>query len=276
MMMILWIMGLSLGILLLGYLGLPFWGWMGLLAMGLFVLQVPLLIWMIAIGLGAIAGIPQLRQPILTQPMMTLIQRFHWLPHISETERAAIEAGTVWVEREFFSAQPYLARLLSEPYPQISDELQIFLGGPVEQVCRMTSDWEIYQRKDLPPEVWDYLKQEGFFGMMIPKEYGGLGLTSTAYSTVMNKLASRSFNHVATVGVTNSLGPVKLLLRYGTDAQKQTYLPRLARGEDIPCVALTEPLAGSDAASITSNGVVFRGEEGNCISDSIGRSVTLP
>lgn len=263
MMTLVWIIGISFGILILGFMGLPLWGWLGLGALLLFVANAPLLMWVLASVLGAIAIIPQFRQIFLTQPIMSVIQKFHWLPHISETERAAIEAGTVWIEREFFSAPPNLDRLFSEPYPHISTELQTFLDGPVEHVCRMTSDWEIYQRQDLPPDVWDYLKQASFFGMMIPKEYGGLGFTSTAYSAVMSKLASRSFTHVATVGVTNSLGPAKLLLRYGTDTQKQTYLPRLATGEDIPCFALTEPLAGSDAASISSNGVVFRGEDGD-------------
>jgi acyl-CoA dehydrogenase len=192
---------------------------------------------------------------------MEAIQSLKLFPHISETERAAVEAGTVWVEGEFFTGQPDFQRMLKEPYPDLTPEVQAFLEGPVEQVCRMTSDWEIYQRKDLPPEVWEYLKCERFFGIMIPTEYGGLGFSHLAYSTVMAKLASRSFTYVATVGVTNSLGPAKLLLRYGTSAQKQQYLPRLARGEEIPCFALTEPQAGSDAASITSEGVVFRGDD---------------
>ncbi|MGH2413971.1 MAG: acyl-CoA dehydrogenase, partial [Microcystaceae cyanobacterium] len=184
------------------------------------------------------------------------------LPTISETERAAIEAGTVWVDGEFFSGAPNFKRLNSEVYPQLSADIQAFLDGPVEQVCSMVNDWEIHSRKDLPPEVWDYLKQERFLGMSIPQEYGGLGFSNLACSAVMTKLASRSFTYMATVGVTNSLGPAKLLLRYGTSAQKDYYLPRLARGEEIPCFALTEPNAGSDAASITSAGVVFQGEDG--------------
>ena len=257
---------LILGVLFLGYMGLPILGWtLGILAV---LLWMPVSWgWLIAVAvLGAIANIPVLRQRLLSKPIMNLIQRFHWLPKISDTERAAIEAGTVWVEEEFFTGVPDTQRLLSVPYPHIPDEVQAFLDGPVTQVCRMTSDWEIYQRKDLPPEVWSYLKQEKFFGMMIPKEYGGLGFTPVAYSAVMAKLASRSFTHVATVGVTNSLGPAKLLLRYGTETQKQRYLPRLASGEDIPCFALTEPLAGSDAASITSHGVVFQDDHGDlCI-----------
>jgi acyl-CoA dehydrogenase len=193
---------------------------------------------------------------------MKAIRGLKLLPRISETERAAIEAGTVWIEGEFFSGKPNFVRIHNQPYPPLEPDVQIFLDGPVEQVCRMATDWEIYQRKDMPPEVWAYLKQERFFGMMIPRQYGGLGFSNLAYSAVMVKLASRSFTHTATVGVTNSLGPAKLLLHYGTPAQKEYYLPRLARGEEIPCFALTEPHAGSDAASITADGVVFRGEDG--------------
>lgn len=206
--------------------------------------------------------IPWSRRLLLTGPILKTIQRLKLLPKISDTERAAIEAGNAWVEQEFFTGKPDFERILSATYPELSPEIQAFLDGPVEQICQMASDWEIYQRKDLPPAVWDALKRERFFGMMIPKEFGGLGFSNLAYSAVMVKLASRSFTHVATVGVTNSLGPAKLLLRYGTDEQKARYLPRLAIGEEIPCFALTEPNAGSDAASLTSEGEVFRGEDG--------------
>ncbi|NJM64595.1 MAG: acyl-CoA dehydrogenase [Acaryochloris sp. RU_4_1] len=248
--------------LLLGYFGVPLWTWTLYCAGLLTLTHPPLWLWGLY-GTGAvILNLPLLRRWLVTYPLMQAIQALKLFPHISETERAAIEAGTVWIEGEFFTGQPDFQRMLNEPYPDLTPEVQAFLEGSVEQVCRMTSDWEIYQRKDLPAEVWEYLKRERFFGMMIPAEYGGLGFSHLAYSAVMAKLASRSFTHVATVGVTNSLGPAKLLLRYGTPAQKQRYLPRLARGEEIPCFALTEPQAGSDAASITSEGVVFRGEDG--------------
>ncbi|MGK7875725.1 MAG: acyl-CoA dehydrogenase [Xenococcaceae cyanobacterium] len=248
--------------ILFGYIGVPLWLWFLYLAAVLGIFNAPIWGWFIFGILALILNVPQLRQWLVTAPIIKSIQALKLLPAISDTEQAAIEAGTVWVEGELFSGQPDFKRLNSEPYPQLPREVQAFLDGPVEQVCRMATDWEIYQRKDLPPEVWDYLKQERFFGMMIPKEYGGLGFSNLAYSAVMTKLASRSFTHVATVGVTNSLGPAKLLLRYGTSEQKDYYLPRLARGEEIPCFALTEPNAGSDAASITSNGVVFKGEDG--------------
>lgn len=249
-------------LLLLGYLGVPLWMWSLYFAAVLTVGKAPIWVWVLFGMIAVVLNVPMLRRSLVTSPILHGIKALNLLPQISDTERAAIEAGTVWVDGEFFSGKPDFQRIISEPYPQITPELQAFLDGPVEQVCRMASDWEIYCRKDLPPEVWDYLKQERFFGMMIPKEYGGLGFSNFAYSAVMMKLASRSFTHTATVGVTNSLGPAKLLLRYGTPAQKDYYLPRLARGEEIPCFALTEPHAGSDASSITSTGVVFKGEDG--------------
>jgi acyl-CoA dehydrogenase len=248
-------------VLVLGYFGVPLWAWTLYIAGLLTLSNPPLWLWGLYVTGVVILNVPLLRRWLVTYSLMEAIQSLKLFPHISETERAAVEAGTVWVEGEFFTGQPDFQRMLKEPYPDLTPEVQAFLEGPVEQVCRMTSDWEIYQRKDLPPEVWEYLKRERFFGIMIPTEYGGLGFSHLAYSTVMAKLASRSFTYVATVGVTNSLGPAKLLLRYGTSAQKQQYLPRLARGEEIPCFALTEPQAGSDAASITSEGVVFRGDD---------------
>ena len=244
------------------YIGVPLWLW-SLYAAGILgVYQAPLWAWISLGVLALIFNIPQLRQRLITVYIVKAIAALKLLPKISDTEREAIEAGNVWVDGEFFSGKPNFKRLLSEPYPQLSPEIKLFLDNQVEKVCQMATDWEIHVRKDLPPEVWDYLKQERFFGMMIPQEYGGLGFSNLAYSTVMTKLASRSFTHTATVGVTNSLGPAKLLLRYGTQAQKDYYLPRLAKGEEIPCFALTEPNAGSDASSIVSNGVVFKGNDG--------------
>jgi acyl-CoA dehydrogenase len=203
-----------------------------------------------------------LRRLLMTLPMMKLIAAMKLLPTISATETAAIEAGSVWIESEFFGGKPDWERVQAQAYPTVGPRLQALLDGPVEKICHMATDWEIYQRKDLSPAVWAELKQDGFLGMMIPAEYGGLGLSNFEYSSVMAKLASRSFIYTATVGVTNSLGPAKLLLNYGTPEQKAHYLPQLAKGEIIPCFALTEPLAGSDAASISARGTVFRGEDG--------------
>jgi acyl-CoA dehydrogenase len=248
--------------LILGYIGVPLWVWSLYGAAVLAVCQSPLWLWGILGAIAVVLNLPVLRRSLLMAPLLRGINALNLLPSISETERAAIEAGTVWVDGELFSGKPDWQRLNREPYPQLTPKIQAFLDGPVEEVCCMASDWDIYRGKDLPPQVWIYLKQERFFGLMIPQEYGGLGFSNLAYSAVLMKLASRSFTHVAAVGVPNSLGPAKLLMRYGTPEQKQHYLPRLARGEEIPCFALTEPTAGSDAASIQSEGVVFRGEDG--------------
>ncbi|NJP12705.1 MAG: acyl-CoA dehydrogenase [Leptolyngbyaceae cyanobacterium RU_5_1] len=256
---------LALLLLLFGYIGVPLWVWSVYCVVVLGLFQAPIWAWLVFGVVAVILNIPILRRSLITLPIMNGIRAFNLLPSISETEKAAIEAGTVWIDGEFFSGAPNFTRMNAEAYPQLTPEIQNFLEGPVEQVCRMATDWEIQCRKDLPPQVWDYLKHERFFGMMIPKEYDGLGFSNLAYSTVMVKLASRSFTHTATVGVTNSLGPAKLLLRYGTPAQKEYYLPRLARGDEIPCFALTEPTAGSDAASITSTGIVFKGEDGKLL-----------
>ncbi|PZD72010.1 Acyl-coenzyme A dehydrogenase [Acaryochloris thomasi RCC1774] len=261
MMLLITFSTLLVAFILLGYIGVPLWIWALYGAAVLGALNAPVWLWTVFVTLVMVMNIPLLRCRLVTSPIMKLIHDWKLFPKISETERAAIEAGNVWVDGEFFTGKPDFQRILSEPYPQLTPEIQAFLDGPVEQVCRMASDWEIYQRQDLPPEVWEYLKQERFFGMMIPEKHGGLGFSNLAYSAVMAKLASRSFTHVATVGVTNSLGPAKLLLRYGTEEQKDNYLPRLASGEEVPCFALTEPQAGSDAASITSSGVVFKGED---------------
>ncbi|MGG6270329.1 acyl-CoA dehydrogenase [Leptolyngbya sp. AN03gr2] len=249
---------LILLLLTIGFIGVPLWVWLGYSAIALFIFAAPLWLWSIYAAIALILSVPQIRRPLLTTPIMKVIR----VPKISDTERAAINAGTVWVEGEFFSGAPDFERINQAAYPEVTPELQAFLDQQVEQVCRMATDWEIHQHKDLPVAVWQYLKQERFFGMMIPVEYGGLGFSNFAYSSVMAKLASRSFIHTATVGVTNSLGPAKLLLNYGTSEQKAYYLPRLASGEEIPCFALTEPTAGSDAASITAKGTVFQDDEG--------------
>jgi len=187
------------------------------------------------------------------------------LPTIGETERIALEAGTVWWDKELFSGKPNWGKMLSFKEKELTDDELAFLDGPVETLCNMISDWDVSQNWDLPEEAWDYIKKEKFFGMIIPKNYGGLGFGARAHSEVVSKLASRSTATAVTVMVPNSLGPAELLLHYGTQEQKDHYLPRLASGKDIPCFGLTEPTAGSDAGALKSFGVVckrtFEGKE---------------
>ena len=219
---------------------------------------VSLLVWVLALALAFILNFPTVRQAILARPLLKLFKRM--LPPLSETEREALEAGTVGWDGELFSGNPDWNKLLSPPAPRLTDSEQAFLDGPVEELCRMLDDWRIVEQdKDLPPEVWQFLKQERFFGMIIPTGYGGLGFSVLAHSQVIMKIASRSVTAAVTVMVPNSLGPAELLLHYGTQAQKEHYLPLLARGEEIPCFALTGPEAGSDAAAIPDRGVVCRG-----------------
>lgn len=214
--------------------------------------------WLVFIPLALFMLHAELRQRWVTGPLMTWFMRA--IPPISATEREALEAGTVWWEADLFGGQPDWNRMLDFPPPRLSDTERAFIDGPVETVCGMIDDWAITEEyRDLPPQVWQYLKDEGFFGMIIPQEYGGLEFSAFAHSTVVMKLATRSITAAVTVMVPNSLGPAELLLHYGTPEQQKHYLPRLARGIDIPCFALTAPEAGSDAASMTDSGIVCRG-----------------
>lgn len=202
--------------------------------------------------------LPPIRQILLSKPLMNLINKLGLLPAISETEKIAIDAGTVWVEKEFFTGKPNFNELLSQPYEKLSDEEQAFVDGPCQELCEMVHDWDIQCDGDLPKSAWDYIKKEGFFSFIIPKKYGGKEFSGLAVSSIVGKLTAASGPLGTTVMVPNSLGPAELLLHYGTEEQKNHYLPRLADGREIPCFALTEPTAGSDAGSITANGVVFK------------------
>ena len=201
---------------------------------------------------------PDLRRRRISAPALQWFRGV--LPPMSDTERDAIEAGTVWWDGQLFSGRPDWNQLLAVPAPLLTAEEQAFVDGPTEQLCAMVSDWDIGQRMDLPPEAWAFIKEQGFFGLIIPREYGGKGFSALAHSQIVMKLATRSADLASTVMVPNSLGPAELLLHYGTDEQRQRYLPRLARGEEIPCFALTGPLAGSDAGAMPDSGVVCRGE----------------
>jgi acyl-CoA dehydrogenase len=221
--------------------------------------------------LVALSVIP-LRRRLISDPMFAVFRRI--LPPMSVTEREALDAGTVWWEADLFRGEPDWKKLLSIPRPQLSAEEQAFLDGPVEELCRMVDDWDVtHNRRDLPPEIWRFIKEKGFFGMIIPKQFGGLEFSAQAHSAVVVKLGSRSITAAVTVMVPNSLGPAELLMRYGTDAQKSYYLPRLARGQEVPCFALTSPDAGSDAASIPDRAFVCR-REFNGKPDVLGMRVT--
>jgi acyl-CoA dehydrogenase len=211
----------------------------------------------ILIGFTLLFAIAPIRRLIFARPLLAIMKRV--LPPIGETERIALEAGTVWWDRDLFSGNPNWKKMLDFKIQPLSNEEKMFLDGPVQKLCTMANDWEINKQWDLPPEIWSFLKEHRFFGMIIPKKYGGLGFSAQAHSEVVSKLGSRSTSVAVTVMVPNSLGPAELLLHYGTEEQKDHYLPRLARGQEIPCFALTEPQAGSDASSIRSSGVICNG-----------------
>lgn len=246
--------------LILGFTGAPFILWTLAIAAALIGFGAPLPVLYAFAAVAVIFNIKPLRAVIVTAPVMKLMKGF--LPKISETERTALEAGVVWVEKDLFSGKPDFKKILNEPYPQLTQEEKDFMNGPVERLCAALDDWKIWQSRELPQEAWDIIKKERFLGMIIPKEYGGLGFTALAHSEVIMKLATRSIPATVTVMVPNSLGPAELLIHYGTEDQKKNLLPRLARGEELPCFALTEPNAGSDAGSLTSSGVLFKGEDG--------------
>lgn len=198
------------------------------------------------------------RRRHITGPLLKQIKQ--QLPNISATEQEAIKAGNTWWEKELFCGQPDWQQLMKIPAPQLSEEEQSFLDHQVETLCRMLNDWQItHEEHDLPKAVWDYIKQEKFFGLIIPKQYGGLEFSAFAHSTIITKIATRSVSAAVNIMVPNSLGPAELLLRYGTEGQKNHYLPRLVTGAEIPCFALTAPQAGSDASNIPDSGIICKG-----------------
>jgi acyl-CoA dehydrogenase len=223
-----------------------FVAWLGALIALIAILVVPFIV-------------PGLRRALITRPLLLRFRQV--MPRMSQTEREALEAGTVGWDGELFSGRPAWEQLLAIPQSTLTAEEQHFLDHEVEALCAMVSDWETTNvHKDLPPRVWQYIKDHGFLGMIIPKAFGGLGFSACAHSQVVTKLCTRCATVAVTVLVPNSLGPGELLLHYGTDEQKRHYLPRLARGEEIPCFALTNPQAGSDAAAIPDWGVVCEGD----------------
>ncbi|MGV2842089.1 acyl-CoA dehydrogenase, partial [Vibrio cyclitrophicus] len=215
--------------------------------------------WLCYLLAVAIFAVPTIRQTLVSQKALSLFKKV--LPAMSQTEKEALEAGTVWWEAELFKGKPEWKKLQNIADPKLSEAEQAFLDGPVNDVCEMVNDYQVtHELADLPSEVWQYLKDHKFFAMIIKKKYGGLEFSAYAQSLVLQKLTGVSSVLSSTVGVPNSLGPGELLQHYGTEAQKNHYLPRLAEGKEIPCFALTSPEAGSDAGSIPDYGIVCKGD----------------
>lgn len=217
------------------------------------------LYWLLFIAAVSVTHLRHLRQRYIVKPAVAKLKK--QMPSISNTEREAIEAGNPWWEKELLCGRPNWKNLFKFPQPRLTSEEQNFIDNQVETLCKMLNDWDILVKdKDLSPAVWEYLKKEKFFGLVIPKQYGGLGFSALAHSTIVVKIATRSMSTAVNMMVPNSLGPGELLAYYGTEEQKNYYLPRLARGEEVPCFALTGPEAGSDAGAIPDSGVICRGQ----------------
>jgi acyl-CoA dehydrogenase len=259
--------GLLILILLVSaYLRLPLIVWTLLLTVGLINIQLyadiglaqQSLLWIIFAAIVLPLNLKIIRRTVFTQAIYRLMKRV--MPTISQTEQEALDAGDVWWEAELFSGRPDFNIIRNLPRPTLTDEEQAFIDGPVEAFCRMVDDWQITQVDyDLTAEAWRFAKDNGFFAMIIPKQYGGLDYSAFCHSQVVMKIGSRSGSAGVTVMVPNSLGPGKLLMTYGTDEQKNYYLPRLAKGIDIPCFGLTGPDAGSDAGAMPDEGVICYG-----------------
>ena len=219
---------------------------------------IPLLGLIALVVVASLILIRPIRRAVISRPLFSTYRKV--LPQMTATERDALEAGTVWWEGELFRGKPDWKKLHAYPKPTLSAAEQSFMDNEVEEACRLVDDWKVtHELYDLPNEAWRYIKDKGFLGMIIPKKYGGLEFSAYAHSQVVTKLSTRSSALAVSVMVPNSLGPAELLLHYGTDEQKSHYLPRLAKGIEVPAFALTSPWAGSDAASIPDNGVVCKG-----------------
>ena len=252
-------------ILAIAYVRAPGWAWAGVIGASLIALAgtagLPPVATAVLLGVfavvAAVLNFTGLRRTVISDRLLGAFRKV--MPPMSQTEADAINAGTVWWDGQLFSGKPDWAKLLATPKPTLTPEEQSFLDNETEQLCAIANDWETYGIGDLPPHVWQFIKDKGFLGMIIPKEYGGKGFSAYMHSQVVTKLSTRCSAAAISVMVPNSLGPAELLLHYGTDEQKRHYLPRLARGLDIPAFALTNPNAGSDAASIPDVGVVCKG-----------------
>jgi acyl-CoA dehydrogenase len=255
---------LLLIILGFGFFSFPLFSYFALVgAYSFLFLDVGIIFWALFAVLGFIFLVSKNRINLITKKLVNFINKKGLLPKISDTEEAALQAGTNWVEADFFKAEVNFKKINAQRVTTLTKEEQDFLDNEVNQLCEMSTDWEIFQNRDLSAEVWQFIKDKKFFGMIIPKEYGGLGFSATAHSRVIEKLVSRSQVLAITIMVPNSLGPAELILKHGTQKQKNRYLSDLAHGIQVPCFGLTEPNAGSDATSITSNGVIFKDENGD-------------
>jgi len=214
-------------------------------------------IWLIYLASAVLFNFPVLRKKVFTAPVLSYFKSK--LPPMSRTEQEAIDAGDTWWEKELFQGNPDWSVLSNFKKPTLTPEEKAFIEGPVETLCAKLHAFEIEESREIPQEIWDYLRKERFFGLCIDKKYGGRGFSAYAHSSVIAKISSRSLSTAVTVMVPNSLGPAELVYHYGTQEQKDYYLPRLASGEDIPCFGLTGPLAGSDAGAIPDKGIVCKG-----------------
>ena len=218
-----------------------------------------LILFVLIVALAVVLGVTDIRRNLITKPVFAIFKKI--LPPLSDTEREAMEAGDVWWDGELFKGKPDWQKLHQIPKPQLSAEEQSFLDNEVETLLKMLDDYKIVQeQRDLPTDVWNYIKANGFFAMIIPKAYGGREFSAIANSTIVSRIATRSLTAAVTVMVPNSLGPGELLMHYGTQEQKDRWLPGLAAGKEVPCFALTGPEAGSDAGGIPDNGVVCKGQ----------------
>lgn len=268
----LWILAVVLIILFAAYFRVPLIMWS--LSVGIVLMLYQIIqpasalwltsLWVIYIAVFALLNIKPLRRLLFSRNVYRAMAKV--MPTISQTEQEALDAGDVWWEAELFKGKPDFEKIRSLPRPKLNAEEQAFLDGPVEQLCEMIDDWKItHEDFNLSAEAWQFIKDNKFFAMIIPKQYGGLEYSALLHSEVVMKLTSRSGTAAVTVMVPNSLGPGKLLMTYGTEAQKEYYLPRLAQGVDVPCFGLTGPDAGSDAGAMPDNGVVcygsYKGED---------------
>jgi acyl-CoA dehydrogenase len=261
--MLLTLLGISL---VCAFYGTSLLLWTVAMAVGIFIFAVtgsiPVLSLVLVAAVFAVIAVPlnfrPWRQQLISAPFLKQFRRM--LPSMSETEQVALDAGTVGWEGELFAGKPNWQLLKKQPYLELTVEEKAFVDGPVEELCDMLNQWEItHIDADLNSETWDFLKRNRFLGMIIPKEYGGLGFSAMAHRAVLQKISSICSVAGSHVAVPNSLGPGELLLHYGTEEQKNQYLPRLARGDEIPCFCLTGPTAGSDATSIPDYGIVCKG-----------------